>query len=104
MAKLKLDAPIPIDEIQKAIRKVKCKKATGIDRIPAEFYKHGCNELLSALVLMFNTIITNGEYPSSWATGIIHLKMMNAMIMIPFKPSFEVTPGQLIIYLYYMPL
>ena len=28
--------------------------------------------LLPALVLLFNTIITNGEYPSSWATGIIH--------------------------------
>ena len=22
--------------------------------------------------LLFNTIIANGEYPSSWATGIIH--------------------------------
>ena len=36
------------------------------------FYKHACNELLPALVLLFNTIIANGEYPSSWATGIIH--------------------------------
>ena len=67
-----LNSPITIDGIQKAIRKVKCKKAAGIDGIPAEFYKHGCNELLPALVLLFNTIIANGEYPSSWATGIIH--------------------------------
>ena len=44
----------------------------GVDGIPAEFYKHGCNELLPALVLLFNTIITNREYPSSWTTGIIH--------------------------------
>ena len=36
------------------------------------FYKHGRNELSLALVLLFNTIIANGEYPSSWATGIIH--------------------------------
>ena len=35
-------------------------------------YKHGSNELLPALVLLFNNIIANGEYPSSWATGIIH--------------------------------
>ena len=27
-----------------------------------------------------------------------------AMIMIPFKPALEVTPGRLIIYLYYVPL
>ena len=67
-----LSSPITIDEIQKAIRKLKCKKAAGIDGIPAEFYKHGCNELLPALVVLFNTIIANGDYPSSWATGIIH--------------------------------
>ena len=34
--------------------------------------KHGCNELLSALGLLFNTIIAIGKYPSSWASGIIH--------------------------------
>ena len=38
-----------------------------------EFYKYRCNELLPALELLFNTILTNGEYPSRWATGIIHL-------------------------------
>ena len=60
------------DEIEKSIIKLKCKKAAGIDGIPAEFYKNGCNEFLPALVLLFNTIIGNKEYPSSWATGIIH--------------------------------
>ena len=67
-----LNSPITIDEIKKAIRKLKCQKAAGIDGIPAEFYKHGCNKLLPALVLLLNTIIANGEYPSSWATGIIY--------------------------------
>ena len=69
-----LNSPITIDKIQKAIRKLKCKKAAGIDGIRVEFYKHGCNELLPALVLLFNTIIANanGKYQSSWATGIIH--------------------------------
>ena len=51
---------------------MKCKKAAGVDGISAEFYKYGCNELLPALALLFNTILTNGEYPSRWATGIIH--------------------------------
>ena len=27
---------------------------------------------MSALVLMFITFIADGEYPSSWTTGIIH--------------------------------
>ena len=44
----------------------------GVDGISAEFYKYGCNELLPALESLFNTILTNGEYPSRWATGIIH--------------------------------
>ena len=51
---------------------LKCKKAAGVDGISAEFYKYGCNELLPALGLLFNTILTNGEYPSRWVTGIIH--------------------------------
>ena len=67
-----LNSPITLDEIIKAMKKLKCKKAAGVDGISAEFLKHGCNELLPALVLLFNTIITNGEYPSKWATGIIH--------------------------------
>ena len=32
------------------------------------------------------------------------LKMLYVMIMFPFKPALEVTPGRLIIYLYYVPL
>ena len=67
-----MNSPITLDEIQKAIRKLKYKKAAGVDGIPAEFYKHGCNELLPALVLLFNTIIANGEYPSRWDTGKMH--------------------------------
>ena len=50
---------------------MKCKKAAGVDGISAEFYKYGCKELLPALELLFNTILTNGEYPYRWATGII---------------------------------
>ena len=67
-----LYSPITAKEIKKAIQKLKCKKAAGVDSISAEFYKYGCNELLPVLELLFNTILTNGEYPSRWATGIIH--------------------------------
>ena len=67
-----LNSPITAEEIKKAIQNLKCKKAAGVDGISAEFYKYGCNELLPALELLFNTILTNGEYPSRWATGIIH--------------------------------
>ena len=135
-----LNSPITIDEIQKAIRKLKCQKTASVDSIPAEFSKHGCNKLLPALVLLFNIVIGSGEYPSSWTTGIIHpvhkianhnvpnnyrnvtimqcigellesvlnnrmsFKMMYAMIIIFFEPALKVTPGKLIIYLYYVPL
>ena len=49
-------SPITIYETQKAIRKLKCKQATGIDGIPTEVYKHGFNELLPALVLLHSFI------------------------------------------------
>ena len=32
-----LNSPIIVYEIQKAIRKLKCKKSAGVDGIPAEF-------------------------------------------------------------------
>ena len=44
-----LNSPITAEEIKKAIQKLKCKKAAGVDGISAEFYKYGCNELLPAL-------------------------------------------------------
>ena len=58
-----LNSPITAEEIKKEIQKLKCKKAAGVDGISAEFYIYGCNELLPSLELLFNTIITNGEYP-----------------------------------------
>ena len=67
-----LNGPITAEEMKKAIQKFKCKKAAGVDGISVEFYKYGCNELLPELELLFNTILTNGEYPSRWATSIIH--------------------------------
>ena len=50
--------------------------------ISAEFYKFGFNELLPALELLSNTIVTNEEYPSAWNTGLIHpvYKMMYQII------------------------
>ena len=51
---------------------MKCEKAAGVDGSSAECYKYECNELLPAIQLMFNTGISNGKYPSTLATGIIH--------------------------------
>ena len=41
-----LNSPITAEEIKKAIQKLKCKTAVGVNGISAEFYKYGCNELL----------------------------------------------------------
>ena len=65
-----LNSPTTVDEHKKAIQKLKCKKAAGVDGIYAEFYKYGCNDLLPflpALELQLNTINNNGEYLSRWA-------------------------------------
>ena len=51
-----LNSPITAEEIKKAIQKLKCKKEAVVDGISAEFYRYGCNELLPALELLFNTI------------------------------------------------
>ena len=43
---------------------------------------------------MFNTIIANGEYPSSWATGIIHPVHRKATHKEPdnYRKLFKVMP------------
>ena len=94
-----LNSPITAEEIKKTIQNLKCKKAAGVDGISAEFYKYGCNELLPAIELLFNTILTNGEYPSRWATGIIHPVHMAFQIVTEKSQSCRVLGNYLNLYL-----
>ena len=58
-----LDDMIHIEEVRKAVKQMKCNKASGGDGIPAEVYKHGGTALVRHLHRLFLKIWKNEEVP-----------------------------------------
>ena len=58
-----LDDVIHIEEVRKAVKQMKCNKASGGDGIPAEVYKHGGAALVRHLHRLFLKIWKNEEVP-----------------------------------------
>ena len=65
-----LNESIAVEEILKALTKLKCNKAVGFDNIPAEAIKS--QRLQSTLCALFNHCYINGVIPSVWKKGVIH--------------------------------
>ena len=66
----KLNADISITELKLAIKSLKCNKAVGIDDLLAEVLK--CDNLLDALLALFNKCFATDIIPSAWKQGIIN--------------------------------
>ena len=58
-------------EVQKAIKKLKCGKACGLDGITAEMLKAGGQDVVLFLTRMFNVLFEKGIYPQDWAKAIV---------------------------------
>ena len=58
-------------EVQKAIKKLKCGKACGLDGITAEILKAGGQHVVIFLTRMFNVLYEKGIYPQDWAKAIV---------------------------------
>ena len=67
----KLNFSITNDEISSAIRKLKRGKACGPDLILNEMLKAGQHFLLPTIHKLFNKILLNAEFPSSWRTNFL---------------------------------
>ncbi len=66
-----LDFPISVDEVTKAIKRLKRNKAYGIDCLLNEYFIE-CSDILSPYICkIFNAILVSGVFPESWADGII---------------------------------
>ena len=63
-----LDKQISPEEV---IKTLKNNKTPGPDGIPAEFYKALPERLLNILTAIFNLVFQLGQYPESWAEGLI---------------------------------
>lgn len=66
-----LDNPIKLDEIYKAINKLKNNKAAGLDSVSNEMLKAAQNSIGSCLLKLFNACLSGGQYPTHWSDGYI---------------------------------
>ena len=58
------------DEIESCIKSLKVKKSPGIDLIPAEFLKINSSKMAEDLSTLYNYIIEERDFPSSWCEGL----------------------------------
>ena len=71
MIQNELSLPILESEVRVALNELKPNKAVGLDGISNEILKASCNILCQPLTTLFNDILSQGVYPSSWNTGYI---------------------------------
>ena len=57
-------------EVQKAIKKLKCGKACGLDGITAEMLKAG-QDVVLFLTRVFTVLFEKGIYPQDWAKAFV---------------------------------
>ena len=66
-----LNKPITHDELAKALKCLKNNKATGPDQICNEQIKSTFNCMKDVYLKLFNCIFDSGNFPESWAEGLI---------------------------------
>jgi len=65
-----LNASISLDEVEENIKKLKNRKANGVDRIPNELLKYGGAGVNEQIHILFNKILEEKVVPNSWTTSI----------------------------------
>ena len=73
--------PILRQEVESAIKTLKCGKAAGVDNVPAELITHGGQPVVEVLHAICNKIWDTGKWPSTWTKSII--------ITIPKKGNLQ---------------
>jgi hypothetical protein len=63
-------APILVDEVRDAIKRLKKGKATGIDDLPAELWKVDSDEIAAVFCKLCNKILETEEWPEDWTKSI----------------------------------
>jgi len=65
------EPPILRQEIEEAVRKLKCNKSPGTDNIPAELLKAGGENMVDILLKICNLTLKTGEWPTKWTESIV---------------------------------
>lgn len=81
----KLDAPVQLTEIARAINSLKLNKSPGNDRLTVKFYRKFQDQLVAVLQQLFSECILLNTVPSSW---------LEARITVIPKPDKELSLPQ----------
>ena len=65
------DLTILREEVEAAIKTLKCGKAAGVDNIPAELLIQGGKPVSDVLTAICNNIWESGEWPTAWTRSLI---------------------------------
>ena len=60
-----------MEEVKSAINGLKKHKAPGIDTLGPPVYKSFTEPLINHLTMLYNQVLSSGEYPSTWSVGKI---------------------------------
>ena len=63
-----MDEVPTLQELKTAVESLKCGKSPGPDRIPAEVFKHGGEDLLNRLADFFPEMLESLQSPPTMAT------------------------------------
>jgi len=66
-----IEEEISLREVRDAIRKLKVKKAAGIDGIPMEAWKFASEDLIKELADLIRTVWVQGTLPCDWRISIL---------------------------------
>ena len=61
-----INRPFSLEEVELAIRKLKNNKASGVDNVINEFFKHCHNDCIKIIVDFFNIVLNTGFIPTEW--------------------------------------
>ena len=67
-----LNGKIQLDEVEKALGRIRKGKASGVDGIPIELYSSDIKYFTPLLTTLFNIIFDSADYPDDWAQGLIY--------------------------------
>ena len=66
-----LNKPIDMEELQNVIKKMKNKKAEGVDKIANDMIKYFPEKILKVVLCLFNKFLKSGEILNEWCEGLI---------------------------------
>ena len=66
-----LNKRIEKPDLEKSVKDLKMNKSSYLDNISNEVIKHGLDILEGPLIMLYNKIISIGQFPKAWSDGII---------------------------------